>query len=453
MFDQGGKQIAGHRLTHDPQTNVFHCYEWNVAAQDYKEKPCPSGEESASTPEQVKKFTEAEVMQQLQLARAAAAEAKPQPATTGESSAPTSARQVAIILPAEIRPGERVSGSVVEDPARYSAVEGVSMTTFALPFSATGPQSTLAGWVVDISGEPSRPADGPIVLTVPPGQLELAVAIHPKGNVEQMVAKRIPLPPSAKAKGKAAGGYFAPAICMKDELCLVRGVFSGDSSKTFAAIENRPAKIVAESSDAAYIAVPERTEAGSRPLAIAEGSTAVAFPMVVAALTIQPEHRELKKGETLLMYPELEGPDELPDALWIPGNYPPWHLKQIQQLVPGFKMPKKMSEHEAREAKEKAEGKGKDKDKDTGEEEEGAGGEIVLVLKNANPGQISFRDSSSGSYVFYLKPESFGRGEFAYKFVAEANQPGVVSVEGHAISLLAPLKGQEFPLTANVPAK
>jgi len=82
----------------------------------------------------------------------------------------------------------------------------------------------------------------------------------------------------APAKTKPPTSYLAPALCLKGQPCVIHGPFSGNSTKTFAAVEERPARIVAETSDAAYVAIPERTEAGLRPLVIAEGAKAVAFP-------------------------------------------------------------------------------------------------------------------------------------------------------------------------------
>ena len=69
VFDESGKQITGHQLTHDPQTNVYHCADWNVSAQKYLTIDCPAGEESSGPPEAVKKFTQEEVTQQLANAR------------------------------------------------------------------------------------------------------------------------------------------------------------------------------------------------------------------------------------------------------------------------------------------------------------------------------------------------------------------------------------------------
>ena len=60
-------------------------------------------------------------------------------------------------------------------------------------------------------------------------------------------------------------------------------MFTGNSNKTFAAIRRIvPARILAETTTAAYLAVPAKTDPGPRPLVIAEGAKAIAFPMVVS---------------------------------------------------------------------------------------------------------------------------------------------------------------------------
>ena len=70
-FDEAGKQIAGHKLTHDPWTGTYRCAEWNVAAQDYRAVACPSGEEEGGGGgvQEPKKFTYDEVMKNLEVAR------------------------------------------------------------------------------------------------------------------------------------------------------------------------------------------------------------------------------------------------------------------------------------------------------------------------------------------------------------------------------------------------
>jgi hypothetical protein len=460
VFDESGKQTAGHRLVHDPQNNSYHCADWNVAKQDYLPVQCPAGEESSGPPETVKKFTQDDVMQQLAKARAAAQRAEKPVAQTpaaapltiipqkSSSSPPPgwTVKEMGLIFPAKIRPGDRVSGSVVDDPSDYESQPGITVTRIALPFAPSGPASTLAGWTVEMSGEPPRPASGPVVLTIPPGQLELAVLFHPTDSSSGVqVSKAISLPNSPKPKRPTS--YLAPALCLKGQLCVVRGPFSGDASKTFAAFLESPARILAETLDSVYLAIPNGMEPGSRPLVIAEGSKAIAFPMVVAEFSMRPEARDVKQGEQSLLYQSLDGPQELPDPLWLPGNYPATNIDEAQKLVSGFQVPKASREanekHEAeekREAKEKSAGQGPDHDEDMG-------GEILLVVKNLTPDMVTLRDSQNGMYVFHLKASSFQMGGFVHKGVVEANKTGSFGVKGYVIPFLAPVPGQVFAIT------
>ena len=457
VFDETGKQIGGHRLTHDPQTNVYTCTEWNTAANDYKPVECPAGEESSGSPETVKKFTAQEVMQQLTRAR----EAKPQPPIRTVAPAPATGNnvgEVGLVLPVHIREGERVSGSVVDDPGDYEDTPEVMVTRVALPFAATGKAASLSGWQVEIPGEPPQAADGPIALTVPHGQL--AVLFRQADNAGTPVSKTVNLSGAhatgaarneSSGKSKLPTSYLAPAVCVKDQLCTVRGPFNGDSSKTFAAVEARPAKIVAETSDAAYLAIPERTEPGSRPLAISEGAKAIAFPMVVAEFSILPDRRQLSKGQTQLMYPQVEGPADVPDPEWQPGNFPPSNLEQARKILPGFQPAGVGSAHQQREAGEaNAEQQGeKEKRSDQADAEENQGGEILLVIKNLTPDVVSFRDSKNGMFVFHLNAVAFKMGEFKYKFVVVAKQTGSFGLRTWLIPFLAPVTGQEFPMAAS----
>jgi len=218
----------------------------------------------------------------------------------------------------------------------------------------------------------------------------------------------------------------------------VQGPFSGDSRKTFAAFEQRPATIVAETTEAAYISIPELTEPGSRPLFIAEGAKLVALPVVVGGFFIKNNGRELQAGQTLIVFPTLDGPSDIPDELWRAGNYPATNLDQARQLVPGSQMPRGDED--------------RDEDKDVRKKREAQteraakekGGEILLVLKNDTPEQISLRSSKDQTLVFHLNDESFQRGAFKYDLVVEAHRSGPVRVKGYVIPFLEPVAGQEF---------
>ncbi len=146
------------------------------------------------------------------------------------------------------------------------------MTRVAVPLEPSGEASTLAGWTVEIPGEAAQRADGPIVFTVPRAGSGLNITFRQTNNSSQSVSKLVSFSASASKKQRAPSSFEAAALCLKGQLCTVRGPFNGDGNKTFAAFEDRPAMVVAETPDMAYIRIPDLTEPGARPLFIAEGS-------------------------------------------------------------------------------------------------------------------------------------------------------------------------------------
>jgi len=436
VFDEAEKQVAGHKLTHNPWNGVYTCADWNAALQAYKSMACPAGEESSGGAEEVKKFTRQDVVQALDAARKTAQlENKTRhmyPMTPLVGPITIAAREVGIVVPAQIRSGERISGIVTEDASKYEEMPEVSVTRVVLPFESAGEVSRLSGWRFETKGAEPQPADGPLTFTAPRGASELSVTLRQAGNPAHSVSTVVHFRQSSGGT-RAWQSFKSAALCLKGQLCTVRGPFSGDSTKTFAAFEQRPATIVAETPEAAYISVPDLTEPGARPLFIAEGTKLVALPVVVAGFHIKNNGRELQAGQTLIVFPTLEGPADLPDVLWRAGNYPAANLDRAQKLVPGFRLP--------REDKDKKEKDAAGKSRETESEK---GGEILLVVRNDTPEQISLRESTNQTLVFHLNDESFKMGDFKYDLVVEALKPGPVQVKGYVIPFLAPIPGQEF---------
>ncbi len=431
-FDESGKQIAGHRLTHDPVHNFYSCNSWDDATQSYKPIVCPSGEESGEKAE-VKPFTYDEVMQHLNAARQAQKPASPAKSTGAAKP------EVGLVVPSQVYPGQRVSGSAVANASKYNGVAGVAVTRVAVPLEPSGEASTLAGWTVEIPGEAPQRADGPIVFTVPRGGSGLNITFRQTNNSSQSVSKLLSFSSTASKKQKAPISFEAAALCLKGQLCTVRGPFSGDGNKTFAAFEDRPAMVVAETPDTAYIRIPDLTEAGARPLFIAEGSKVLAFPVAVGEFELRNGNRELQAGNSLVTFPLLDGPSDILEAAWRGGNFPPTNLEEARKLIPGFQLPRvDREEREKREAQEKGESKEKR------EADEKKGGLILLVLKNMTPEQVSLRGAKNQMMVFHLTDDSFSRGQFKYDLIVEALKPGHFDVRGYVFPFLAPVPAQEF---------
>jgi len=448
VFDESGKQVAGHKLTHDPWTGVYRCSEWNIAGEDYREVDCPAGEEDKGRAEEPRKFTYQEVMKNLETARETARReqkiGRMQPKTPVHPPITTAQQEVGLVLPSQLQPGERVSGTVVENPDQYAEMPEVTVTRVAVPFESTGEASRLSGWLFETAGEEPRRCDGPITLVVPRRGLGLNITFRQSGNPAHSVSQALNFPQLSEKKSLRLNSFQAPALCMKGELCVVSGPFSGDSGKTFAAFEDRPATVVAGTSDTAYLGIPELTEPGSRPLFIAEGMKVVALPVAVGKFFIKNNGRELQAGETLITFPTLDGPGDIPDPAWQIGNFPATNLQRAQQLIPGFQLSQEDREtHEKLEAHETGDSKQTREIKEKKQE-----GEILLVVQNITPEQISLRSSRNEVLVFRLSDEAFRRGEFKYDLLVEAKKAGKVEVKGYVIPFLAPITGQEFSVDA-----
>jgi hypothetical protein len=452
VFDDSGKQIGGHKLTHDPWTGIYRCNEWDMSAQLYKPIQCPAGEESEGGAEQVKKFTYEEVVQHLEAARKTTGPEQKighmLPAPPVQPPITVTNKEVGLVLPAQVHPGERVSGRVVENPDQYLGMPAVTVTRVAVPFESAGEASRLWGWYVEAPSEGQQRADGPITFVVPRGRSGLNITFRQAGNPAHSVSKTLNFPARQAKKQPPPKSYKGAALCLKGQLCLVSGPFSGNSSKTFAAFEDRPATIVAETSDTAYVSIPELSEPGARPLFIAEGSKVIALPVVVGNFFIKNNGRELQAGQTLIVFATLDGPGDIPDPEWRTGNFPATNLEQARQLVPGFQLPKdKREKREAEQERKKGESKQKR------EADEQKGGDILLVVKNVTPDQISLRSSKNGMLVFHLSNEAFSRGAFKYDLVVETKKAGKIDVKGYAIPFLAPIAGQEFTVKGDVVEK
>jgi hypothetical protein len=450
LFDPTGKQIAGHKLSHDPWTGVYRCSEWSVATQGYRSLECPAGEEESGGADEVKKFTYDEAMRNLEIARKAARKeekmGRMQPMTAVHPPISVATHEVGLVLPAQLRSGERVSGSVVEDPEQYNETLEVTVTRVAIPFESAGEASRLSGWLFEAPGEKPQRADGPITLVVPRRDSGFDITFRQAGNRAHSVSKTLTFPQPPPEQPLSQKSFRAAPLCLKGALCTVSGPFNGDSSKTFAAFEGRPATIVAETTDTAYISIPELTAPGARPLFIAEGSKIVAIPEVVGEFVIRNNHRELSEGQTLLMFPTLGGPGQIPDPEWKFGNFPATNLARARQLIPGFQLPE--GDREAQAERGNEEENEADEKRLNEKHEEKKGGIILIVVKNVTPEQISLRSSRNDLLIFRLSDQAFQRGEFKYDLLVEAKKAGKVEVKGYVIPFLAPIAGQEFSVKA-----
>ncbi len=458
QFDQSGKHITGHKLLHDPVNSMFRCWNWNGGTQKYDRIVCPSGEEAGEKPPPLKPITEDEAVKLFDVARTTAmAEQKARRMTPKNLVSPPATPKdttFAIVLPAALVPGKQVSGSVVEDTHYIRLRPELIVTEVTLPLVPGAEAAKLSGWQIEIAGSAAQPADAPFAFTVSSGASAIDVKLYPEGQPALTVNKSIGIPKSFPPNSKPKSGYVAQAVCVAGDVCPIAGVFDGNATAALAAFDQKPAPIVAETTDMAFVGVPLDLTTGTKQLLFNEGKELLALPVVVAQIEIAADgttldefQHDIKQGDHKLIFAGVNGVPNLPEDDWIPGMFPKTNLEWARRFVPGFDVPHEThAEREEREMMEKLERQQKGEKAPAKDKEEKLG-YIVFFLKNSTPQVGTWRGSQA--YALPLNPESFSQGDYRYKFVIDADITGTYAMDAAIIPFVAPVQGQKFTLPAN----
>jgi len=464
QFDQAGKHVMGHKLLHDPVTGEFRCWKWNADKQDYQRIVCPSGEESGEKPPPLKSVSEADAIKMFQAARTAAkAEQKSERMVPKNLVLPEETPgqgKFAVVLPAAMIAGKQVSGSVVGDTHYIRLRPELVIQDITLPMPPGSNAAKLSGWRIEVAGSRPQRADAPFTFAVPQSGSQIEIKIYPDGQPEQAIARSVAIPKPPLQSGKPSTGYVAQVMCVIGDVCPIGGGFSGDATAALASFNDKPAKIVAETNDMAFIGVPDDLLYGPKQLLFNEGNELLAFPVVVAQIDVVVDsrhldefHSEVKQGDKKLVFAGLVGVQNLPDDDWKAGMFPKSNLEWARRFVPGFEVPREShSEREEREMMEKLEAQQKGQ-KSAGKEKEEKLGTIVYFLKNTTTDVASWRGSKDQAFVLPLNPESFQQGDYRYKFVIQANKTGTYAMDAALIPFVAPSRGQKFTLPADVSSR
>ncbi len=458
QYEQSGKHISGHKIVHDPVTGMFRCWNWNAGSQKYDRIVCPSGEESGEKQPPLKRLSQDEAVKLFEAARTAAVAKRKsermspknlvQPPVTPQDTS------FAIVLPAALQPGKQVSGSLVEKAHYISLRPELIVEPVTLPLVPGGNARKLSGWSVEVAGSQPQRADRPFSFTVPGGPSAITLKIYPEGQPAQAITKAIPIPKSLPPSSKPKSGYVAQAVCVIGDVCPVGGNFDGNATTALASFDDKPATIVAETTDMVFVGVPEDLLYGVRQLLFNEGNELLAFPVVAVQMQIVSDgavlddfEREVKQGDHKLIFAGAVGVQSLPDDDWTPGMFPKTNLEWARRFVPSFDVPHEShAEREEREMMEKLERQQKGEQAAANEKEEKLG-YIVFFLKNTTPDVGTWRDSKAESFALPLNPESFSQGDYRYKFVIDAGKTGTSRMAAALIPFVAPVQGQKFTVS------
>ena len=231
-----------------------------------------------------------------------------------------------MVLPADLVGGKQVSGSIVDDTHYIRLRPELIVENITLPLDPGGNAAKLSGWRIEVAGSQAATRGQSFHLHGSERSIDHRGQDLPRrtagpGCDQINTGAQIP-PPSSKPKS----GYVAQPVCVAGDVCPIGGVFDGNATSALAAFDSTPAKIVAETTDMAFVSVPDDA-VYVKQLLFNEGNELLAFPVVVVqmeivsdGLTLDDFQRDVKKDEHKLIFAGVIGVQTLPEDDWTAGN-------------------------------------------------------------------------------------------------------------------------------------
>ncbi len=215
-------------------------------------------------------------------------------------------QQVNFRLPKDIRSGDMITGTVVENRL--------------LPYNKAS--STIEGTVIEINGKQTKLSKRLISFVVPAGLTAIPFVL--KNTAGQVIAHgQIPVSisntsilsalQSSQPVSHSAQTFFPEAVAQPGQVLRVSGSFDGDAANTNVALNGQACEIIAESPRMSYVEVPKNATAGVSNLSIEEHTTKEEHKVNVAVLNLSASKTTLHKGEKAtitVMVSGLEGLQE-----------------------------------------------------------------------------------------------------------------------------------------------
>lgn len=348
--------------------------------------------------------------------------AEPPVAEEEQAATPqSSATLVGVVLPADMRPGDTVSGAVTTDPAGYRDVPALQVIELkALLPTTTAGTPDLGVLQVDLGDGRLQPADQALTLAVPAAATRVRVTVRRGDEPAPIVARDVPVSRGGGAgPPPGAGGmldpraYRTPSLYVPDEVRVIQGPFDGDSRTTAVEVGGTPCRVMAETPRAAYWTMPATVQPGAHDVHLTEPSTRATFSVVVLGLTMRADQLELVRGQSTGFDVEISGPHRLPEHVWRAATpFDVVDLAGVRKLAPGFRIPSP-----------------------------GDPGVILVVIRNASPQTIAIDGAKNDAIVLTLGQGAFAGGPYRYHGTIRSRRSGGFSVRATVVAFVAPVGG------------
>jgi len=327
-----------------------------------------------------------------------------------DATAARRAHLIGVVLPRDARPGDRISASVVTDPAPYQDVPGLRV----VPID-TGASLALTELQIDLGDGRSQAASGPLVVLVPRDGGKIPVSVQNNGRT--IAEKQVALAPGGLTPSRASRDFTMPSVCAVDRVQAIHGPFGGDSTQTSIDVASSRARVLAESPRGAYFEVPDDVSPGTQQVKVREASKSVSFAVQMVGVQLAADKLTLHAGEDTDFTARVSGLK--PEQGRLRAGSP-------SDLYDSANAPSGVVAPAANEQ-----------------------GKLVLEIQNLSPEIVTMTDAAGGAVVKDLYPQDFSDGSYVYHGHLHADQAGTFNLSAEVIPFVADQVGkQEGPVLA-----
>ena len=212
------------------------------------------------------------------------------------SMAVSSNQQVKFRLPLDIRSGDRITGSVIEEQKSNS--EKVNKAS-----------STLEGVVIEIEGKQTKISNRLFSFIVPAGLASIPFLL--KNSAGELIEQG-QIPVISSPFGDDFPIMFSPEkIGQPGQPLKVTGSFDGNAANTNVTLNGQACKMIAESPRMSYADLPENATAGVSNLTINENNSTTEHKINIAVLNLTANKTNLRKEEKAKILVTISGLENL----------------------------------------------------------------------------------------------------------------------------------------------
>ena len=325
------KRLGGSKRERDPKTGKERCYNWNAAKQVYEEKDCPKlfvSQIETNSRVPVSKDAQVEISGGLQI-------------VTFDTAVGT----VRVNLPDDMRAGDTISGTVVEEPKGQTTEEraknqnvlnglvleinGKTVVPFTVPpakeresviqqtFWIYNPNAAGVGSPAP-TATPLQPISRPMATSESGGTARFSVALmKPQPSGQELARAIIPyyvgeLPGTTQSGAvitpdpKITPTFTIPPLGQTGRPIVITGPFDGNSENTKLTIGDQPGALLAESPRKVVVASPPNV-VGPVNVSVNEGDKETKGAFRNLKIDLTAPKTSLLKGESTELHVQVNG--------------------------------------------------------------------------------------------------------------------------------------------------